>query len=189
MKIVSLSDDSRKISAMLNLMRKVRDVIIRIVDFFYFPFLRFIPPEIFRYGATGGANMVFDILLYYIFYNFILDKQIIELGFIAISPHIAAFLIVFPITFSTGFLLAKYVTFTASEIRGRIQLVRYGLTVAGAIFLNYIFLKFFVEVADLYATMAKIITTIIVVGYSYISQRYFSFQTGKMPATRKTSEN
>ena len=165
----------------------MRDIVIRTVDFFYFPFLRFIPPEIFRYGATGGANMVFDILLYFVFYNYILDKQIIDLGFIAISPHIAAFLIVFPITFTSGFLLAKYVTFTASEIKGKIQLIRYGLTVAGAIFLNYVFLKFFVEVVGLYATMAKIITTIIVVGYSYISQRYFSFQTGKAAIPRKTS--
>jgi putative flippase GtrA len=165
-------------------MRKIRDEIIRVVDFFYFPFLRFIPREIFRYGATGGANMVFDILLYYIFYNFILDKQIIELGFIAISPHIAAFLIVFPITFTSGFILAKYVTFTASEIRGRIQLFRYGLTVAGAIFLNYVFLKLFVEFVGMYATAAKIVTTIIVVGYSYLSQRYFSFQTNKIPVTR-----
>lgn len=170
-------------------MRKIRDIIIRIVDFFYFPFLRFIPREIFRYGATGGANMIFDIFLYFVFYNYILDKQIIELGFIAISPHIAAFLIVFPITFTTGFLLAKYVTFTASEIRGRIQLFRYGLTVAGAILLNYVFLKFFVEFVGLYATMAKIVTTIIVVGYSYLSQRYFSFQTGKIPATHKTTVN
>ncbi|MFW5823156.1 MAG: GtrA family protein [Tangfeifania sp.] len=168
-------------------MRKIRDIIIRVVDFFYFPFLRFIPCEIFRYGATGSANMVFDILLYYIFYNYILDKQIIELGFVAISPHIAAFLIVFPITFTSGFILAKYVTFTASEIRGRVQLFRYGLTVAGAIFLNYVFLKFFVEFAGLYATTAKVITTVIVAAYSYLSQRYFSFQTGNIPATRKAS--
>lgn len=174
---------------MLNLMRKIRDVIIRIIDFFYFPFLRFIPREIFRYGATGGANMVLDIFLYFVFYNYILDKQIIELGFVAISPHISAFLIVFPITFTSGFILAKYVTFTASEIRGRTQLFRYGLTVAGAIFLNYVFLKFFVEFVGLYATSAKIITTIIVVGYSYLSQRYFSFQTGKIPASRKTTVN
>jgi len=63
----------------------------RTVDAFYFPFLRFIPIEIFRYGLTGGANTVFDILLYYIFYQFVLSRQIIDLGIIAISPHIAAF--------------------------------------------------------------------------------------------------
>ena len=138
---------------MIQLLRFVRDLIIRVIDWFYFPFLRFIPLEIFRYGATGGANTVFDIFLYFVFYRFVLQMQIVDLGFVAVSPHIAAFLMVFPITFSTGFLLAKYVTFTASDLRGRIQLFRYGVSVAGSIVLNYIFLKFFVEVAGLYATL------------------------------------
>ena len=154
-----------------------RILITRVVDFFYFPCLRFISPEIFRYGVTGGANTAFDIFLYFVFYRYILDRQILDLGFVAISPHIAAFLIVFPITFTTGFILAKYVTFTASELRGRIQLFRYGLSVSGAILLNYVFLKFFVEYVGLYATLSKALTTIIVVTFSYLTQRYFSFKT------------
>ncbi|MFW5832311.1 MAG: GtrA family protein [Prolixibacteraceae bacterium] len=164
---------------MIGMMRSVRDVIIRITDSFYFPFLRFVPLEVFRYAVTGGANTLFDILLYFIIYRFVLDRQIVELGFIAISPHIAAFLMVFPVTFITGFLLAKYVTFTASALRGKIQLFRYGLTVAGAILLNYVLLKIFVEQFGWYATFSKIVTTIIVVTYSYLFQRYFSFQTAK----------
>jgi putative flippase GtrA len=92
---------------------------------------------------------------------------------------------VFPITFLTGFLLAKYVTFTSSVLCGKVQLFRYGLTVLGAIFLNYICLKFFVEYARFYALTSKILTTIIVVAFSYISQRYFSFKTGKTLAFRK----
>ncbi|MDB4583254.1 GtrA family protein [Draconibacterium sp.] len=170
---------------MTTVLKKVRDSIISIVDWFYFPFLRFIPIEIFRYAATGGANTLLDIFLYFIFYRYVLDRQIAELGFIAISPHIAAFMLVFPITFATGFLLAKYVTFTASELQGRTQLFRYGLTVAGAILLNYIFLKLFVEYFGWYATFSKIVTTGFVVIYSYISQRYFSFKTGNEPVTKK----
>ena len=162
---------------MRNFLEKTGGVIIRIVDWFYFPFLRFIPIQIFRYAVTGGANTVLDLLLYFVFYRYVLDMQIVDLGFVAISPHIAAFLMVFPITFLTGFLLAKYVTFTGSELRGKIQQFRYGVTVAGAIVLNYIFLKLFVEYAGLYATLSKGLTTIIVVIYSYVLQRYFSFKT------------
>lgn len=162
---------------MRNILHVCRIIIIRIVDFFYFPFLRFIPPEIFRYGVTGGANTAFDLFLYFVFYNYILDRQIVDLGFVAISPHIAAFLLVFPVTFTTGFILAKFVTFTASEIRGRIQFFRYGLTVSAAILLNYVFLKFFVEYMGFYATLSKGLTTIIVVAFSYLSQRHFSFKT------------
>jgi len=162
---------------MVQYLRDIRNLIIKFIDFFYFPVFRFIPREVFRYAFTGGVNTLFDLFLYYIFYKFILDKQIVELGFVAISPHIAAFLIVFPITFTSGFILAKYVTFRASELKGRIQLFRYGITVSGSIFLNYVFLKLFVEYFGWYATVSKGITTIIVVIYSYISQRYFSFKT------------
>ncbi|MEN8118399.1 MAG: GtrA family protein [Bacteroidota bacterium] len=174
---------------MTDVLKKIRDIIIGIIDWFYFPFLRFIPIEIFRYAATGGANMLLDIVLYFVFYRYILDMQIVELGFIAISPHIAAFLIVFPITFTTGFLLAKYVTFTASVLQGRIQLFRYVLTVAGSILLNYVFLKLFVEYFGWYATFSKIVTTFLVIVYSYMAQRYFTFKTGKKLIPERYNNN
>lgn len=164
---------------MRNLFEKIGSIIIRIVDTFYFSFLQFIPREIFRYAATGGANTLLDIILYFIVYQFILKGQIVDLGFVAISGHIAAFLFVFPITFSTGFFLAKYVTFTASVLKGRIQLFRYLLSVGGSILLNYVFLKLFVEYFGWYAPLSKVITTVLVVIYSYVAQRYFTFRTGK----------
>ena len=162
---------------MKKILENIGDQITQFIDWFYFPFLRFIPIEIFRYGATGGANTALDILLYFLFYRYLLDMQIVDFGIVAVSPHIAAFIMVFPITFATGFLLAKFVTFTSSELRGRIQLFRYGVTVAGAILLNYVFLKLFVEYFGLYATLSKVITTVIVVIYSYLLQRFFSFKT------------
>jgi putative flippase GtrA len=152
-----------------------RKTIISVADWFYKPFSGFIPQVTFRYGFTGGLNTMLDIFLYFVFYNFVFDKQNIDLFLITISPHIAAFVFVFPITFSTGFLLAKYVTFTQSTLRGRKQLFRYGLTVLGSILLNYLLLKLFVEVFYLWATFSKILTTVIVVIYSYFVQRYFSF--------------
>ena len=162
------------------LLSNIRNLINQIIQWIYIPFKNLIPPETFRYAVTGGANTAFDIFLYFITYNFILDKQIVDLGFIAISPHIAAFLFVFPITFATGFILAKYITFTSSAIEGRIQLFRYLITVAGAILLNYILLKLLVEYAYIWPTVAKMITTVIVVIYSYMMQRYFTFKTGSI---------
>ena len=155
-----------------------RDVILRVIQWLYLPFSKFIPPETFRYAATGGFNLLLDIFLYFIFYNFILQKQIVYLGFVSISPHIAAFLFAFPITFATGFLLAKYITFTSSPLRGRVQLFRYILSVVGSILLNYILLKLFVEYLFFWPTVAKMITTVFVVIYSYLIQRYFTFKTG-----------
>jgi len=154
----------------------IKNFIERIIEWIYPIFKNFIPKETFRYGFTGGANTVLDIFLYFITYNFVLRKQIVHLGFVAISPHIASFLIVFPITFTTGFLLSKFITFTESQLRGRIQLIRYGITVMVCIVLNYIFLKLFVDFFGLYPTVSKIITTVLVAIYSYFSQKYFTFK-------------
>jgi len=166
---------------MRQFLNKLQSLIIKTIDNFYFPVFRVMSPEVFRYAVTGGLNTLLDLLLYFITYRFILDRNIVDLGFVSIGAHIAAFLLVFPVTFSTGFLLAKYITFNASELRGRIQLFRYGLTVFGSIILNYIFLKLFVEYFGWYATFSKGVTTVIVVLYSYISQRYFSFKTASVP--------
>ena len=147
------------------------------IDWCYKPFKSFIPITTFRYAATGGANTVLDILLYFICYHYILVEQNLNLDIVTISPHIAAFLMVFPVTFSSGFLLAKYITFTASDLKGRVQLMRYAITVLGSIFLNYILLKFLVEVCGFYPVASKVLTTVIVIIYSYVAQRFFSFKT------------
>ncbi|MFW5701202.1 MAG: GtrA family protein [Cyclobacteriaceae bacterium] len=165
---------------MLDIGRNIRDLLIVIIDWFHKPFSRIISEETFRYAATGGGNTVLDIFLYWFFYNVVLHKQILDLGIVSVSPHIAAFLIVFPITFTSGFLLAKYITFSESVLRGRKQLLRYALSVAGAICLNYIFLKLFVDLLQMPALLAKIIITAIVATYSYLLQRYFTFQTGSL---------
>ncbi|WP_318349450.1 GtrA family protein [Aquipluma nitroreducens] len=162
---------------MASLAKHIRLVIISVIDYFYVPFRKFIPLETFRYAATGGFNTVLDITLYFICYNFVVDKQVLDLGIVSISPHIAAFLIVFPITFFTGFLFAKFITFTNSPVQGRTQLIRYMISVSGSIFLNYVFLKVLVEFAGLWPTMAKVITTGIVVIYSYFAQKFFTFKT------------
>jgi putative flippase GtrA len=146
------------------------------IDFFYPPFSRFMNRMTFRYAVCGGANTLFDIFLFFISYNFVFDKQIVRLPFISISPYIAAFMLSFCITFPIGFLLNRYVVFQGSVIAGRIQFFRYGVTVVVSLLLNYLFLKLFVEWLGLFPTVAKILTTFIVVGFSYLSQSYFTFK-------------
>lgn len=156
--------------------KKIRDVIVYILDWFYPWFSRYLSRETFLYLACGGGNMVFDLFLYFISYNFILHKQIIDFGFVAVSPYILAFIMSFCITFPLGFLLAKYITFTQSNLRGRIQLFRYGVTVVTCILLNYVFLKLFVEYFHWYPTISKSIATVIIGLYSYLSQKHYTFR-------------
>lgn len=147
------------------------------IDFFYSPFRKLMPIQTFRYAACGGGNMLLDIFLYFVSYNFIIRKQIVFTPLGPMEPHIAAFLMSFAVSFPTGYLLNKYIVFPGSILRGRVQLFRYFLLVVLCVFLNYIFIKLFVEHLHIYPTVSKILTTVIVVSFSYLTQKNFTFKT------------
>ncbi len=153
--------------------------ITRFLDLFYPLFRKLLPAETYHYAATGGLNMILDITLYFVFYHFVFHEEIFKIGFIAISPYIAAFIFVFPITFSTGFFMAKFVTFTRSELKGKKQLLRYAFSVGGSILLNYLLLKLFVAYFHIFPTPSKMLTSAIVIIYSFLMQKFFTFKTGK----------
>jgi len=146
------------------------------LDFFYPLFSRFMDRQTYRYAASGGSNTMLDIFLFFISYNFIFRKLDVHFGFVTISPHVAAFLFAFLFTFPIGFFLMRHIVFTDSNVKGRIQLFRYFMVVLLCFCLNYVFLKFFVEQLHVFPTLAKILTTFIVIGVSYLSQKYFTFR-------------
>lgn len=157
---------------------RIKTFVLRQMDFFYPLFCPFMDLQTFRYLALGGSNMLLDIFLYFISYNFILDKEIVYVPvFGAISPHIGAFILAFSITFPIGFMLMKSMVFTESVLKGRIQLFRYFSVAMLNIFLNYALLKLFVEQFGFYPTPSKILTTAVIVISTYILQRSFTFKS------------
>lgn len=157
-------------------MRKIAYLITRFIDLFYRPPLsRFFPLEIFRYAFCGSANLVFDWVLYFLIYNFGVQHRLVRIGSVALSPHIATLMIVYPITLATGFYLAKYVTFTQSNIDSHIQALRYLMVSAGNLALNYFGLKLLVEIVGFYPTPSKVLITIVAVIVSYLAQKHFTF--------------
>jgi putative flippase GtrA len=153
--------------------------IIAFIDFFYPPFRKIMPIRTFRYAACGTANTLLDITIYFISYNYILHKQVLNLGFFAFKPHIAAFIMSFLVSFPTGFFLNRHIVFNDSILHGRIQLFRYFVLVSICILLNYVFIRLFVEKFHLYPTVAKILTTAIVVSFSYLTQKNYTFKTSR----------
>ena len=165
-------------------MQKLAQFITKIIDFVYSPFQKYIPREIFRYGACGGGNMVLDWVLYFVTYNFIIGHDLVSIQLSAFSfqytqvltPHIASLCIVFPITLLTGFWLNKYVTFTQSSLHGARQLTRYIMIVALNLAVNYFGLKLLVETVGWYPTPSKICITLFTVIISFLGQKYFTFR-------------
>ncbi|MHB1920938.1 MAG: GtrA family protein [Chitinophagaceae bacterium] len=154
----------------------MRKFILSVIDLFYPLFSKWINLQTFRYLACGGFTTFLDILVFFLSFHFILHEKMVHLGVVTISPYIAAFMMSFCISFPTGFMLSKYIVFQQSNLQSRIQLFRYFVLVGCCILLNYVFLKFFVEQCHFFPTVAKLITTVFVAFFSYLTQKNFTFQ-------------
>lgn len=156
----------------------------KLIDRFYVsPVSKFCSRDFFRYGVCGATNMTLDAIWYFVVYHFIIKARYIDLYIVSISPHISSLMIVFPITFFTGFLLNRYVAFHATEQPGGKQLKRYAVSVVGSIIINYLCMKLFVEYFNIWPTPSKLLTTIVTVAYSFIAAKYFTFRKSKSNAT------
>ena len=152
-------------------------VITKAIDIFYVkPLRKLISQQVFRYLACGALTALLDAVWYYVIYHYVVCVEFIDLGFIIVSPHIAALCLVFPITFFTGFWLNRNVAFKATHISTLPQLAKYALTIVGSILLNYACMKLLVEACGIWATPSKMITTVICAVYSFIAGRYFTFR-------------
>lgn len=132
--------------------------------------------QTFRYAASGGGNMLLGFFTYFISFKYIFAEKEFHFGFYALKSHVAALAVSFLITFPVGFFMSKYVVFNDSRMKGRVQLLRYFMICMFNFLLNYLLLKIFVEVLHIYPVIAQVITTFIVVIFSYIAQRNFSFK-------------
>lgn len=146
------------------------------IDFFYPPFRRFMPMDTFRYAACGGMNTVLGLIVFFVSYHYIFDKSLVDLGFYVFTPYTSALLVSGFISFIVGFLLNKFIVFTGSNLRGRIQLFRYLFAFLFNITLNWGLLKLFVVYLGQDAFISQICITCVVITISYFSQKHFTFK-------------
>lgn len=166
-------------SAVRNIENRVEKLLTTVIDFFYPPFRKFMPLDLFRYGCCGGLNLALEWVLYYVFYHFVFQNDYFVFGPITFTRHIAAFVFKFPITFLTGFWMARHISFSGSTLKGRTQIVRYLLVTVVNILINYGGLKLFVEVFQWWPTVSYVIISIICVTFSYLTNKFYSFKKAK----------
>jgi len=162
-------------------LKGTRNLIIKVIDFFYPPFARFIPLKTFRYIACGGGNALLNLVVFFIANNFILPEGPVNIAGLEMQQYTGAFVIALMVSFPVGFALNKYVVFQQSHLKGRIQLFRYAAMTFLNIFLNWALLHFFAGFCGFWHTPSQAITTVILAVFSYFMQTYFSFRTKKAP--------
>jgi hypothetical protein len=120
---------------------------------------------------------VLDALWYYLIYHYIVgDGYFLNLGFVVMSAPILTLFMVFPITFFTGFWLNRNVAFRRSPLAAHTQLLRYAISVVGAILLNYLCMRLLVYGFALWPTPAKLVTSLISALYSFLVAKCYTFK-------------
>jgi len=137
------------------------------------------PEQTFRYAACGGANTVLAILVFNFSHYLIFKEENVNIAITVLKAYNAALFISFCVSFITGFMLMKFVVFVDSNIKGRIQLFRYFVSYVVNLFLSYFLMKIFVEYARIDAVIAQLLTTVIIIAISYLSQKHFTFRIKK----------
>ncbi|RYE55542.1 MAG: GtrA family protein [Sphingobacteriales bacterium] len=161
----------------------MRKALLKIIDFFYPPFSRWLSLHTFRYMAAGGSTAICGIVSYYIAYNWILHQRNFEVDFIflpeLIMGHSLALVMSTFASFLWGFMLNKYLIFTKSNLKGRVQMFRYATVMAINLGLNFAMMKYMVEGLHFYPSVSQAIITIVLSLCSYFLQKHFTFRIKK----------
>ncbi|MDP4797283.1 MAG: GtrA family protein [Crocinitomicaceae bacterium] len=157
----------------------MKNLLLKLIDSFYFLFKKFRPLKTYRYAVCGGGNLVLDTILYYICFHYIFAKQDVDLSLVVLSPHIASLFFVFPITFVVGFLLNRFIVFPESNIPAWTQLSRYLGVGLIALLISYVTMKFLVDGLGFYPTPSKVLSIGVTIIFSYLMQSKFSFKVDK----------
>lgn len=163
----------------------MRNAILTLIDFFHPPFKRFISLHNFRYLATGGSTFVLGYAVFYLAYKFVFLSEEIDFLFIPLKRENAAFALEILVIIPVSFILNRYVIFTHSELSFRTQLFRFLNLQWINILMNYVLLKFFVEIFGIYPTISKLTAQFLVAGFSYLYQHYFTFSVKKLKKSKK----
>ena len=156
----------------------IRSLIQTVLDIFYPLFERFFPYDVYAYLAVGAANTALNIFLFAICYQFVLPPEGASFFGFTIASYTISLIVAFFATIPTGFWLAKHFAFKSGAGTGRTgrQLGKYFLVVLQGLGSDYLLLVGFILLAGFHPTLAKVVSTVIVLSVNFLLQKYFTFQ-------------
>ena len=157
---------------------KLVSIIHRILDFFYPLVKRLFDQTTYYYAVCGVGNLVLSWILFFVFFQYVFKKQFFHLDFFnfTFSAYTLSAIACFLISFALGFVLMKYIVFTESGLKGRVQFFRYAVSAMISGLVSWVLLKLFIEVFNFFPSLANILASCLVVIVSYLLQRKFTFK-------------
>lgn len=148
------------------------------LDLFYPLVSRIFDKTTYYYAAAGSANLVLGWVLFWFLDHVLINAATVNLPIINHPVHsytmVAAICAVFSYLF--GFFMMRYVVFTESQLKGRVQFFRYGLSALISATVNWILIKLMVDTFSWNASLCNVFASVVVVTISYFLQRRFSFK-------------
>ncbi len=148
------------------------------LDFFYPIVSRIFDKTTYYYAVAGSTNLVLGWVLFWVLDHWVIHSKTVELPLFKHPVHsytvIAAVCGV--VSFLFGFLMMRFVVFTESQLKGRIQFFRYGLSALISATVNWLLIKLMVDTFAWNASLCNVFASLVVVTISYFLQRKFSFK-------------
>ncbi|MEP7265266.1 MAG: GtrA family protein [Bacteroidota bacterium] len=133
--------------------------------------------KVFRYFLSAGVATWVDILVYFIAFNYIYEKQDVNLfSKFVISAPTAALALSYTAGLLTNFFITKYIVFKESDLETHKQLFRYVLVAMVVLVLNYIMMRLLIRKLDWYPTIARAVSAISIGMFSFVVHKSFSFK-------------
>ena len=158
----------------MNLKKKLNGLL----ALFYPLFQGFLTYQVYAYLAVGALNTFLNIALFAIFFHS-MSPDGYALGGVIIESYTISLILAFLLTVPTGYWLAKHFAFNSQSSSGKedaYKLLRYFLVVSQGLISDYLLLKFLVEVLDVYPTVAKVVSTVVILTVNYLLQKFYTFK-------------
>ena len=117
---------------------------------------RVLKSKVFRYFISAGIATWVDVMVYFIAYNYIYEKQDINLfDWMVISAPTASLMLSYTAGLLTNFFFTKHLVFKESELETHKQLFRYVLVAIVVLIFNYILMNLLIKQWGWYPTIAR----------------------------------
>jgi putative flippase GtrA len=137
---------------------------------------RILKLKVVRYFFAAITATVVDVTVYFLAYNYIIQKRDLPLGFITITAPTIALGISFCFGISTNFTLTKLFVFKESDLRTRYQFIRYVVVALSMLFLNYVLMSILIRQFGWYPTPSRAFAAISIGVLSFTLHKIYSFR-------------
>lgn len=132
--------------------------------------------RVVRYFCTAITATSVDVFVYFLAYNFVVQKKDFHLSnVITIGAPTISLMISFCFGLATNFYLTRKFVFIESDLRVRHQFMRYTAVALGALVLNYFLMNFLIKEFQWYPTLARATAAVSIGVISFAVHKTFSF--------------